>query len=64
MKGGLAFTAVTSIGIFHNYYTVNTFGSSIVIMGIFTYLSMSLGIGLPLDLMKKELSPSSTHMMQ
>lgn len=54
MKGGLAFTLVISAIILRNFFAAPEGQSFLPIMGIITYVSMSFGIGFPIDLMRKE----------
>jgi diguanylate cyclase (GGDEF)-like protein/PAS domain S-box-containing protein len=54
MKGGLAFTLVISAVIIRNFYLAQADQTFLPIMGIITYVSISIGIGIPIDLMKKE----------
>jgi diguanylate cyclase (GGDEF)-like protein/PAS domain S-box-containing protein len=54
MKGGLVFTLFISADIIYNFFAIPSEQSFFPIMGIITYLSMSIGIGLPIDLMRKQ----------
>jgi diguanylate cyclase (GGDEF)-like protein/PAS domain S-box-containing protein len=54
MKGGMAFALLMSIiTSWHLYIGVNL-DPTLSIVGIFTYFSISLGIGLPIDLIRRE----------
>jgi diguanylate cyclase (GGDEF)-like protein/PAS domain S-box-containing protein len=54
MKGGIFFTLIIGTVIIINYVKMVEFRTFLPIMGIITYFSISVGIGLPIDLLKKE----------
>jgi diguanylate cyclase (GGDEF)-like protein/PAS domain S-box-containing protein/putative nucleotidyltransferase with HDIG domain len=53
MKGGLLFSLVIGLAMLWDLHVGDHFNPELAVAGIFTYISMSLGIGLPIDMMRR-----------